>query len=360
MNNMHTVTPCENPFLIGHEKAEAEFLSAFKSGRLAHAWLICGPRGIGKTTLAYRFARFLLAYGHGGGGQKGALFDDPLPAIFPQNLGVSQDNAVSRRIAARSHTDLMYVERAFDEKKNQQKREILINDVRGIGNFLSMSAREGGWRIVMIDAADEMNRHAANAVLKILEEPPRQSILLLIAHRPGLLPPTMRSRCRRLILQPLQDEQVAKLVCRYLPNTSPEDAQELAQLAQGSIGRALALGEKRELNLFRSILTLLDRLPEINIVDLHELADNLAYSEHKEAFYVAIDTIRWWLIKITKRYVRMGDQSIDNLGPWLQVWEKLNNLFDRTVSIDLDRKQVFLNIFLALQHAVHIQNYHSH
>ena len=184
-----TVTPPdprENPLLFGHAAAQAQILEAMLGGRMHHAWLITGAPGVGKATLAYRFARRLLA-----GVQPG------------RQLAVAATSPVFRRVAAGSHADLLTVEREWDDKKSRLRGEIVVDDARTISAFLRLTPAEGGWRVVVIDGAEHMNRNAANSVLKMLEEPPPRAVLLLTCAAPGRLLPTIRSRCRRLALAPL-------------------------------------------------------------------------------------------------------------------------------------------------------------
>ena len=187
--------PRENPSLSGHEPAEKELLSAFASGRLPHGLLITGPHGVGKATLAFRFARFLLS--QGAAPSAGGLF---APAV-PSSLALPPEHPVFRRVASSGHADLLTVERGIDPKRKRERTEIVVDDTRAIAAFLRLTPAEGGWRIVVVDTADEMNRNAANAVLKILEEPPSRALLILVSDNPGRLLPTIRSRCRRLPLR---------------------------------------------------------------------------------------------------------------------------------------------------------------
>ncbi|HCK19633.1 MAG TPA: DNA polymerase III subunit delta', partial [Thalassospira sp.] len=203
--------PRRNDALLGHEEAEKTILDAWNSKRMHHAWLLCGPKGVGKATLAYRMARLILS----GGGENGCagLFGDQNDGLY-----VDPEDPVSRRIAGGGHGDLKVIERLYDDKKKRLQGEITVANVRTVGNFMSKTSAEGGWRIVIVDAADELNRNAANAILKVLEEPPSNAMMILVAHHPGRLLPTIRSRCRRLNLAPLDDHQVVDLLGRYCPD----------------------------------------------------------------------------------------------------------------------------------------------
>ncbi len=356
--------PRENAILFGHTDAEETLLSAYNSERMHHAWLICGPKGIGKATLAFRFARFLLAQPPKT--DDGGLFGEAPPAEKPQTLDISPDHPVFHRVAANGHADLMTVERAYDDKKDRRKTEIAVGDVRGVGGFLSKTAAEGGWRVIVIDAADEMNRNAANAVLKILEEPPRQAILLLVCHNPGRLLPTITSRCRKLSLAPLVEETVSELMQRYEPATSPEDARALARLSEGSIGRALSLAEEGGLDFYNDLVGLLSTLPKLDTGKLHGLGDRLAARGAEGSFITVMELLRWWLGRLI-RYGAAGDLGpssptqdelalytrllgLAGLDRWIEVWEKVSQLIARAGGgAQLDRKQVVLNAFLAIE-----------
>ena len=354
--------PRANPDLIGHAAAEGVLLEAFNAGRLAHAWLISGPRGIGKATLAFRFARFLLARG---GGSAGSLFAEPPP----DTLYVAPDLPVFRRAAAGGHADLLTVERGWDEKKGRLRTERGVADVRAGGAFLGLTAAEGGWRVVVIDSADEMNRNAANAVLKVLEEPPRRAVLLLVSHGPGRLLPTIRSRCRRLVLKPLEDDLVASLVAKYRPALAAEDVAELTRLSEGSVGRALALAADGGLELYRNLVDLLESLPGLDVAALHAFGDRVAKPGADDAFRVVGDLLRWWLGRLILFGARGGKGAGEGmpgreralierlfraggLDRWLEVWEKTNRLLAQAEESGLDRKQVVLSVFLTLDSAV--------
>src|SRR5438105_582601 len=231
-------SPRGNPDLIGHEAAEQALRRLFEAGRLPHALLLSGPRGIGKATLAFRLARFVLA----NGAEEGSLLA-PSARVADDHggLATAPESGVFHRVEAGGHADLLTVERAYDPRRRRLRSEIVVDDTREIAAFLRLTPAEGGWRGVIVDGADEMNRNAANALLKILEEPPRRAALLLVAHSPGRLLPTIRSRCRRFPLAPLPPTIVRALLHRYRPELDAETAATVTALAEGSIGRALDL-----------------------------------------------------------------------------------------------------------------------
>lgn len=368
MSDDNKLEPKTTPDLVGHSEAEQTLLESYNSGRMHHAWLITGPRGIGKATLAYRFARFLLKHGKPGGDEGDSLFGDALPASDPESLYVDPEDAVFRRIAAGGHADLMTIEREFDEKKNRFKGQIGVDRVRGVGSFLGKTSAEGGWRVVVIDAADEMNRNSANAVLKVLEEPPAQAVLLLLAHNPGRLLPTIRSRCRTLNLNSLSDDIIVDLMSKHAPDSSAEEALGLAKLAEGSFGRALSLYEEGGLELHQELQKLLSTLPQLNVEALHKLGDKMARAGADEAFRTLGDLLRWWLGRLISQGARAKTSGLglsetedalmvriaqnSDVTQLMDVWRKIGDLFDQAQSGNLDRKQALLNSFLALEGAV--------
>lgn len=356
------LAPRENPHFTGHDEAEQTLLEAFNSHRLAHAWLITGPRGIGKATLAYRFARHVLATG--GGQATASLFGDALPKAPTDGLYLAPDDPVFLRVASYGHADFLTIERTVNKKTGKLRTEIVVDDVRTIGGFMALTPAEGGWRVVVIDCADDMNRNAANAVLKILEEPPKKALILLVAHAPGRLLPTIRSRCRRLQLKPLADETVGSLLGQSYPDLSPSDSAELARLSEGSIGRALELQEQGGLDLYRELTGLLESLPDIDLTAVHALAGKIGRAGADQAFQTFGDLLRSWLGRLILS-VSAGNRAGDgaeqalftrlsahsNLDRWLEVWDKSNHLLARTDAINLDRRQVAIDILLALANA---------
>lgn len=353
--------PRFNPRLIGHGHAEQRFLSTWLSDRLPHGWLLTGPRGIGKATLAFRIARFVLS---NGGDQAAApgLFGEP---VVP-SLGLDAENPVFRRIASCGHADLMTLERTINPDTNKLRNTIAVEDVRRAGDFLRLTASEGGWRVVIIDSVDELNVNAANALLKILEEPPDRALMLLVCHAPGRLLPTIRSRCCQMPLTPLQDEEVISILQTSNPNLPPNDLQPLCQLSDGSPGRASALAEQGGLELYREMVSLLAALPKTDTSALHNFGDRLARRGAEDNFRIVTELLAWWV----SRLVRVGARgmNVPNIVPeeegcaarllsatgvdhWLEVWEKINRLASQTDGLNLDKKQALLNMFHALKGA---------
>lgn len=359
--------PRANPLLIGHAQAEELLLAAYASGRLPHAWLISGPRGIGKATLAFRFARFLLSRGAGGAAEEGGeagLFGDTPVAASPSGMGLDPQHPVFRRIASGGHADLLTVERRVNDKTGRLRSEIVIDDVRGIASRLAgYTAAEGGWRVAIVDAAEEMNRSAANAILKVLEEPPAQTVLLLISHNPGRLLATIRSRCRRLPLRALCEADLSALLARYRPGLAAAERAALVHIADGSIGRALTLADQGGAEIYTGLLALMAGLPRLDLVALDRFGERLARPGAEEAYAVVTELVRRWLARLI-RCAAVGEAgagdaeewavvtriaSAQSLDRWLEVWEKTCGLLARAESANLDRKQVVLNLFLNLQ-----------
>ncbi|XDA98882.1 DNA polymerase III subunit delta' [Sulfitobacter sp. LCG007] len=249
-----TPHPREAAAIFGQDAAQQEFLGAWTGGRLHHAWLLSGPRGVGKATLAWTIARFLLATPEP---EQDGLFGAPEP---PVSLHVPPDHPVAHRIAAGSEPGLKSVTRSPNDKGDRLSADIRVKDIRALGQFFQLSATDGGRRVVIVDAADEMNTQAANALLKMLEEPPARTTLLLVSHQPSRLLPTIRSRCRTLRLGPLGPSDMARAFeqAGVAPDASTE---ALAELSAGSVGEALRLSLLDGLKLYAEIIALLQAMP---------------------------------------------------------------------------------------------------
>lgn len=353
------LTPRRNPDLTGQDEAERLLLEAWNSGRLPHAWLIGGSPGVGKATLAYRFARFVLAQDAAGDG----LFGGGAPAT---SLHLSASHPVFRRVASGGHADLLTVERQRDDKRNRLKRDIAVDDVRKIGPFLHRTSAEGGWRVAVIDGADRMNVSGLNAILKILEEPPNKALLLLVSDNPGGMLPTIRSRCRKLTLKALSEDTVVKLLTEHRPDIPADDRPALARLSEGSVGHAIGLADAGGLELYRAMIGLLSGLPRLDIAAAHAFGDTLTRKTDDGVYETATELLVWWLARFARALARgawpaevvAGEAALmtrmanaRSLERWVEVWEKVQRLFARAESANLDRKQVVLNALAALEAA---------
>src|SRR5712671_4029858 len=193
------VHPRQTSILAGHREAEAALLNAYRGGRIPHAWLIGGAQGIGKATLAYRMARFVLAH-------RKATTPEVQSA---ETLWVDPSDPVARHVAAGAHGGLLTLERTLNDR-GVMRTVITVDETRETIPFFGSTAAIEGWRVCIVDTVDELNPNAANALLKILEEPPRQSLFLLISHAPARVLPTIQSRCRKLPLRPLAVDDVIR------------------------------------------------------------------------------------------------------------------------------------------------------
>jgi DNA polymerase-3 subunit delta' len=350
--------------LIGHEAAERMFLAALQSGRMPHAWLVTGPKGVGKATLAFRMARALLAAPAQAEAESGGLFGDA-PRKPVATLDMEADLAVFRRVAELTHSDFRLLRRSLTDK-GKLRGEIVIEDVRAAIDFLRLTPAEGAWRVLIVDSADELNRNAANALLKILEEPRPRTVLILVSHAPGRLLPTIRSRCRRLTLAPLSDAAMTEALQSRAPDLDGRDRALIATLAEGSLGHALNLIDSDALILFREIAALLVQWPRIDTAALHKLADKVTARGGERNFELAAELLEW----IGARFLRCAARkelkpapeafagegqlygkwlAAAGLDRWLELWEKVERLFARVLSVNLDRRQAWVTVWLALQ-----------
>ena len=342
------LAPRENPQLVGHENVERELRRLVEAGRLPHAVLLSGPRGIGKATLAFRLARFLLA-GRSSG----------------ERLEIDPESSLFRRVASGGHADLLTVERTYDPRRRRLRSDIIVEDARAIAGFFRLTAAEEGWRIVIIDGAEEMNRNAANALLKILEEPPRRGLLLLVSHSPGRLLPTIRSRCRHFPLAALARPLVLQLLGQHRPELPQSDAEALAGLAEGSVGRAIELADAGGLALYRSIIGILAKVPRIEVAELYAFADKLARPDAEEAYRASEELLSQFLARMITRAAGRpfgpneliaGEEEVmehlaacANPARWAELRDHIARDFDSTDQLNLDRKQAILGAFFALE-----------
>lgn len=284
--------PRETAQVYGHHAAEAEFLRAFTAGRLHHGWLITGPRGVGKATLAWKLARFLLATPM----EDGGLFGAPPPTT----LDIPTDHPVARHMRALAEPRLFLVRRGLNDKETGLSAVIRVDEVRELKNFLNLSAVDGGRRAVIVDCADEMNPNAANAVLKILEEPPANVTFFLISHQPFRLLPTIRSRCRELRLTPLSPADLADALTQAGGETAPEEAAALAELAGGSVGEAFRLTNLDGLPLYGQLIALLSTLPRLDRARALAIAESAAGKAGEARFDLVVTLLDLFLARLAR------------------------------------------------------------
>lgn len=338
------ISPRDNHYLLGHEAEEKFLLDAWQNNSLHNSWLISGIEGIGKATLAYRFARFLLNV------------DESRRGTYT-NLDVSPDSPAFKLVSNNSHPDLKVIERDYtdtdrrkilkaikegeqlgsSELKDLKKSAFIrVDDVRTINEFLSKRSSNDGWRVVIIDSIDDMNINSANAVLKILEEPPYKTLMMLISHNPNKLLPTIRSRCAKLLLKPLETNIVASLLRRYRPELSETEIKKSAAIASGSIGKAINYIDHDALSIYDDLNALINSKDKLKIVDLLNFCNMATASE--EAYYLTQELILKFLSENIKKSPHIIELS--------QSWDESIRIFDETDRLNLDKKQALINIIV--------------
>ncbi len=344
--------PRETLALFGHQHAEAEFASALATGRMHHAWLIAGPDGIGKATFAYHAAMCALA-------------DASERDAFGMSLAVDPQIGAARQVRALSHPGLLVIRRQYNMKDKRFPQAISVEEVRRLRGFLGLRGGEGAWRVVIVDSADELNINAANALLKSLEEPPRQTLFLLVTSEPGRLLATIRSRCRTLDLKRLTAadlEQAARQALQTANRQFPDAAAwtSLVRLADGSVRRLLSLEGGGGLELYNEIYAIVAGLPEVRWAKVHQLADTISAAAQEVRFELFFEL----LLELLARLVRAAATGVGErqelalanrlIGParlasFAQLWETVAREKAETVALNLDRKTLILRTVSRLE-----------
>ncbi len=358
---MEITTPAKHSDkLLGHKSVEAMLVRQIEQGNLPHAMLFCGPKGIGKATMAYRLAKFLAI-----GGSlipkepSNALFDDLPPIPSEHSLAVDNNHPAISRIENNSHGDVMTITPQWDERKKAFKNDILVDDVRKVGHFLSLTPSECNYRIVIIDAADELNISSANAILKLLEEPPQNALMILISHQPGKLLPTIRSRCRTLTFVPPSQEQFDEILKLEDDLISEKERQALYILSNGSPGFALALASGEALALYSEQM-------EASLNPSHEQLQAFAsaalskkyphrWAHFRHCWFALLNRVMLQRQQVLggEMYPKEAEQ-LDALGArlsmdeWMQLWQDSERLFSRTDAVYLDPQLTVQQLFGAL------------
>ncbi len=343
--------PRETMELVGHARAEQTLLDAYRSGHLHHAWLLSGPEGIGKATLAYRFARFLLA---------GA----PQDTLVPQHdLAVSPSLPAVRQIAAQSHPGLLVIHRTYDLQKKRAPVSITVDEVRRLKDFLALTAEEGSWRVVIVDRADEMNPNAANALLKSLEEPPARTVFLLVSAEPGRLLRTIRSRTRRLDLAPLGPSDLERALAGPLAAAgqtavAPGEIETLSPLSGGSVRKALILKCGNGLALYERLVKIAGAGKRSG--DILKIADGMGSAEGTAQFLNLLDLLEGIMGRVARQAAtgegahgaekklagRLSEPGA--LASWAELWETIGRVKSDALTLQLDRRALLVDLLTRL------------
>ncbi|OBZ94170.1 DNA polymerase III subunit delta' [Pararhizobium polonicum] len=323
------ISPAENTRLFGHAEAEHFLAQSYRSGKGHHAILIEGPAGIGKATLAFRFANHVLSH--------------PDPAQAPEEIADPDPNSiVSRQIASGASHNLLHLTRPVDEKTGKVKSAITVDEVRRAGKFFSQTSGTGNWRIVIVDPADDLNRNAANAILKILEEPPKRSLFLVLTHAPGKLLPTIRSRCLPLQLKPLAPGALRDAMTHLGFDLSGPQTQKVLASADGSVSEALKLINYGGLDIMTAFEAILSGQEPGIRKDMHKLAEVLAGKDSETIFEFFVALVTGYVMDEARKAARTGE--IDRADRFARLSSGVTERISVAQGYNLDRKQTVLMI----------------
>ncbi|MEM7069665.1 MAG: DNA polymerase III subunit delta' [Pseudomonadota bacterium] len=324
--------PSDGHALVGHESLQAALLEQYASGKIHHAVLLSGTKGIGKVSLALRMASH--------------VFNHPEPETAPNVVKeLSGAGTLHSKITAGSHPNLLHLTRPWNPKTKKFKTRLTVEEVRQTVHFFGTARGENGWRIAVVDALDDMNANASNALLKILEEPPERTIFFIIAHSLGSVMPTIRSRCMHMPMKPLDGEQVLMVLDEFgvSEDLPQEDRELLVQLSGGSVRTAIVLAQQDGLSLYRSFQRICANLTAPDWRTVHQLADGIVQRGKEDRYRL--------LLKFVDQYLHANAtgqnaaySSISSLARWAQVWEKAQKSARTAESYNLDRKQVIINL----------------
>lgn len=336
------INPRNNNYLLGQKEAEDIFLQAWKNSKVHHAWILSGRKGIGKATLAYRIARFL-------------LWADETKKDEYSSLNVSENSPIFKQVNEGSHPDLKVLERGLietdkrkvikaiqngepmsdDELANLKKSAFIkIDEVREVVDFLSKTSFNNGWRIVIIDSADDMNRSAENSLLKILEEPPAKTLILLICNNLGKLLPTIRSRCVKLNLQPLKTNEVASLLRRYRPELNEKMVAKISEISNGSIGEAIKYADFDAVGIYDNLCRIILGKNQINLKDEIDFCKNLAADDEKFALSE----------ELFNKFLREYIEQEGNSEEIYKCWQNTKRMYAECTTVNMDKTLMLLNL----------------
>ena len=354
--------PAQTIRVFGQETAAKEFLDVFAASRLHHGWLINGPRGVGKATLAWQITKFLLATPDPD--QDGRLLGGPTDSA--QTLEISSDHPVSRRIAAGSEPGVFPLRRGYDEKQKRHKQMITVDEVRQLKSFFRLTSTDAGRRIVIVDCAEDMNPSAANALLKILEEPPENAFLFLISHQPSRLLPTIRSRCRELRLSRLDKPSMGLALEAANINFDTSQQDSLTKLSGGSIGEAVRILNMHGLPLYQSIIDMFGSLPILDNKKVYAMANKFSGRGASPEFELFISLFEIALNRLAlsgahtkdfehissfKEFEVFSRLSPDHLAArkWAELAQAASQRLRRGRAVNLDPAALILDTFFKIE-----------
>jgi DNA polymerase-3 subunit delta' len=327
--------PSENPRLFGHGETATMLAAAYRTGKLPHALLLAGPLGVGKATLAFHLAYHLLKYPAYGNAPEELAVPDPASALF-------------RQVAIGAHPSVLHLTRPQNEKTKGFKTVVTVDEIRRVNRFLSMTSHDGGYRVVIVDPADDMNTSAANALLKNLEEPPSRTVFILISHSPGGLLPTIRSRCQMVRLSPLgQGDLIAALSTFDIqPPAGEASRRALAERSGGSVRMAILLTQYGGLEIAEATETIV-RAPSLDVAGAHRLADAVAGRDSAIQFDIFNRHLLDILAEAASAAAFKGDAT--RADRYSRDWQEIRVAVEETETYNLDRKQHALNMIARLQ-----------
>ncbi len=325
-------TPSECTRLVGHDSAMKKLTHVYASGKMHHAWLISGPRGIGKASLAFCFAKH--------------IFSQPNQTSAPELYDAATiPDTINRQVSQGAHPELLHLTRPWDPKAKKFKTQLTIEEVRRTKSFYGMTAGAGGWRITVVDCADDMNANAANALLKILEEPPKRSVFFVLTHAAGSLLPTIRSRCQMLSLQPLSAQSINTVLDQLKVLASEADRDRASRLSEGSVRRAIQLIHGDVMKDYNTFEKLMETQATGNGTDwgvVHKIADNISRKGREQELGLFLDLVMGWIGKQARHNKRA---ALSELASWAEVWEKASHSIAQAEAFNLDKKQLILSLF---------------
>ena len=349
--------------LFGHQTAEQEFINCFKSGKFHHGWLITGSKGIGKATFAWRVAKFLLTQPTDGQ-EKNSLFDNS------ENKQIAIDanlrNVITARILAESEPRLAIIRKCYDEKRKTFRSSIRVDEIRHLKSSFSLSVTDGGYRVAIVDCVDDLNINAANALLKILEEPPKNTVFLLISHNVHSLIPTIKSRCRELRLNSLADSDLVNALKQINLTIPEQDSEIYSLLGSGSVGNSIRLIQHDGASIYRTLLSFLHQLPDLNGFELEKFIATFLGNKNKSRLELLIELLNVTVARISKAgivgrsssYYFLTDEkeiftklcpNLNSAKKWAQLAQTQSQRLKDGLAANLDPGSMILDTFFQIE-----------